>query len=148
MTLETAVAEIKIGQPVAIRSSYSGWGTVQYNFLYKIYRITPSGQIAVRHTENSTIRRFDKNGDEIGSLGSKYNRDTIHLNVEELQRNVEKEKNLQEAAKAIAAVGVSMRDYSGWSFERLQEFVVELEMKLAVAKEKLALCASETQEQK
>lgn len=123
-----------VGQEVAI--AHTGPYSNRFYFGYFVTKVTPSGQITVSRAEqlDKFARRFDANGREIGSNVSKYNRDTLHLNVEELRERTAKEVRADKAASALNAVRLEGRAEGSYGKEALEARVAKLEELLAEAR--------------
>lgn len=122
---------VKIGQEAAVAHCGS-WNT-HYTFGYVVSKVTPTGQVTIKRTADGYERKFDKNGYEMGTSSSKYRRDTVHFNVEELKIAEQTKKRAAQAAGAIMAVRVE-ESRGTYSKEALMAQIAELEEKLAAAR--------------
>lgn len=122
---------ITIGQEAAVAHCGS-WNT-HYTFGYVVSKVTPTGQVTIKRTSDGYERKFDKNGYETGTSASKYRRDTVCFNVEELKIAEQAKIRAARAAGAIMAVRVE-ESRGTYGKEALLEQIAELEEKLAKAR--------------
>jgi len=106
-----------------------------YAIFVTITRITPSGQVTVAwegYDGGKQSKRFDAEGYEIGS-GSKYRRDRLRLDVEDVRRERAEEERKHLACATIRLIKVpDVRPT--WSKSSLVEAITLLEVQLAEAK--------------
>lgn len=112
--------ELKVGQEVAvIRPGYYG---ARHGFGYHVHKVTPSGQVVIMRDSDNYVRRFDKDGREIG----KFADGRLVIDVDEARAFENKQKRSNDAANAIMAVRVD-RSLGTYSKQGLLEQVEELQ---------------------
>jgi hypothetical protein len=89
---------ISIGQEAAVIHSGS-WSNTVY-FGYTVTKVTPTGQVTLTRQDGHT-RRFDKKGYEMGTSDSRFRRDMIRFDVDELREQESNKKRATDAAQAI-----------------------------------------------
>ena len=122
---------ITIGQEAAV--CHMGSWAHHYYFGYVVAKVTPTGQVTIKRNCDGYERKFDKNGREMGTSMSKWNRDTVCFNVEELRQSEQAKKRAERAAEAIKNVCV-IDSRGTYGKEALLEQIAELEEKLAAAR--------------
>lgn len=95
-----------VGQEVAVKSGYDGFGSLySFNFGYTVKKVTPGGQVIIVK-DGGNERRFDNEGYEMGSFSSKYRRDTLVTDVEGARKLLAQRELCQTAAEKIRLVRV------------------------------------------
>lgn len=121
----------KIGQEAAV--AHCGFWDTHYTFGYVVSKVTPTGLVTIKRTSDGYERKFDKDGREMGTYSSKYNRDVVRFDVEELKAYVAKVHRAQNAAEAIRSVCVK-ESRGTYGKESLLAQIAELEEKLSAAR--------------
>jgi hypothetical protein len=89
---------ISIGQEAAV-VHFGTWSNTVY-VGYTVTKVTPTGQVTLTRQDGHT-RRFDKTGYEMGTSDSRFRRDMIRFDIDELQEQESSKKRAIDAAHTI-----------------------------------------------
>lgn len=118
-----------VGQEVVV-ARMGSWD-MHYDFGYVVTKVTPSGQVVVKHPEITAECRFNADHREVGV--DRYRAAELRLDVQELQEREARQKRSIDAVNLIHAVRTTVQGRKPCK-TLLQEEIQELEEKLAAAK--------------
>lgn len=116
------------GQEVAIISNFnSRFATVK--------KVTPSGQVVVGWTLGTEKReaRFDKDGREIGTHTSRWNRDYLRADVDAVRAEIDAKKRAVHAARVLNEIKPPDARPT-YGKDSMIEIVQKLEQQIALAR--------------